>query len=715
MGKKILEAESGFLVTKEKLPDRFLFTGKISCENTRSGYIFYLFEIFSPWAKIIKVKKAVLDILNKRIVENDYSEAFFEEVINEVNEGLNTLAESGENEWIGNINAIIGLISNDELFIAQAGKISGYIFRKGKISSLTESQTLIQTSPLQTFSDIISGGLVDDDKIVFGNRELYNHLSLDRIRRITEQLTAKESILELYRDLKKYKIVDVNAIVIEAKDINSAEDKIITEIPEVIYLDQVKDSLLKIAQKKLSPKIKAYYKKSKELTRAGAIIAKEKGSLWFHKSKIYIGKKIQSKKTDNLEQEFPGSNQDDKYKRIKVKTKNYRQEKNSKTYDFFQNVISIAANSWLVISKKEYRKYLYLALIFIFLLSGYLKIRSNNIHRDQLKAKIEIANAYDQAKDLFASTSEAIALGKTTDTAQLYQALELATKAEESPADKDNAVKLVRQIRESIDKIEKITRFYDLSPSFKLGDASINKFILAGSEIFGINEEGKIYSGNILDNQVKLVGSVGKENSETLDMAYLEAQDKIIILTAENKVYSYETKSKAVAEVTLQSGDWGKPTSIDVFSSNIYSLDNNSVMKFIAGDATYSAGAPSITAKKIESTNCLDLAIDGSIFILTADGHVKKFTRGSHDTNFSLKPLPDGKNIADPGKIFTDVNTNYIYVNDKTNQKIVKFDKNGQFVKQYAIDGVNIDDFAINEKIKKGWALSAGQVYQFDL
>ena len=724
MAKTILEVTPAFLATKEKLPDRLLFTGKISGENTREGYLFYLFEILSPWSKVSKIKKLIKDTLEKSTLNAQFSEDFFEQCISQVNESLNRLAEAGENEWVGNLNAIIGLAYDDQLLIAQSGKISGYLFRKGKISSLTESPASNQQNPLQTFSDIIAGEMIKDDRVVFGNGELYNQLSLDKIRRLTEKLSPKESVLELYRELRRFKITNINTIIIEAKDINDAENATITEIPEVIYLDQVKESLLKIAKKRLDPVIKAAFIHGKKLYGVTKTAAGKHGKVLFEKSKIYAGRVGQkaAEKYKTAREENKSKSQigqivsDDSFKKMKVKTTTYTNKNSDAANKFFNVVRLYLTNFWRFLSVRENRKYLYLVLAVIIIFGGYLKIRDNNVHQSEIKQEREIANSYEQAKDLFDKANENLALGKTEDSKELEFALALSQKAEASPSDKDRAVALTKEIHEAIDKLNKITRLYDQQPVFKLGD-NIAKFVLSGYEVYGATAEGKVYYGNTQDKSVKLFASIGKENGAVKDAVLDENAGKIFFMMENNKLMSLDIASKTPGEIKLtDSSAWENTTAFDIFTSNIYLLDkdNNSVVKHIKEGEGYAKGTTYITAKKGSLANALDLAIDGNIYVLNGDGKMIKLTRGAVDTNFAISGIP-GTEATSLKTVFTNANTNYIYAFDATSNKIIRFDKNGQFVKQYAIDGVAINDFSINDKIKKGYILGDGNVYQFDL
>lgn len=736
MGKKDLVIRSAFLVTKEKLPDRFLFTGKVERENSAGGFLFYLFEILSPWSSVSRIKKHVLETLEKNLLKNELSEDFFEKVVNETNESLNNISESGGTEWIGNLNAVIGMVFDNKIFLTQSGKISGYIFRNTKISTLTENPSVANPDPLRSFSEIISGDLIENDKIVFGNTQLYNHLSLDRIRRITQNLTAKESILELYRDLRKFKIENVNSVIIESVGVASAENEISSALPEIIYLDQAKESLVALAKKHLGPKLKICMEKGSRYGGKAWTLTKKHGGIALKHSKVYwknrLGPKtkaILKKGGHKAEEAFVSAKSSIKpqiekikeqkqYKNIRVKTKLYTNSTTSRFNDFI-NYISAATRQIIkLFGIKNYRKYFYLVFILILLFSGYLKIRANNIHRDEIKAQEQITTAYDKASEIYNKAKEDIALGRISNTKEMNEALALAEKAKESPPNKNRSEELIREIHQSIDKIEKIERFYDVQPKFRLGN-SINRFVLAGADIVGVDSDGKIYSGNVRDNDAKLLGSVEKESGEILDLSYSESEQKIYVRTGTGKMLAFDLNSKTSSEMKMAdpAENWENSSKIDSFVSNIYLLDKdkNNILKHTKQDDEYSKGTIYVDAKKAALKDSVDFVVDGNIYILNSDGSVKKFSKGTLDPNFSIRNIPGSGKIEAPSKIFTGEENNYIYILDGKTNKIIRFDKNGEFISQYALDKITIDDFSANDKIKKAWVLSGGDIYEFDL
>lgn len=735
MGKFDFEVRSACLATKEKLPDRLLAVGKRNLQD--DSFVFYLIEILLPVAQSQKVKKALLSTFESYPV-NTTAESWLESILDEINRALNKLSENGENFWIGKINTILGIVSTHNIDIAQSGNISGYIFRNGKISSLTENVDLkSDPHPLRTFSDIISGQLTNGDKIIFGNSELYNHLSLDRIRRTTQALSAKESTLELCKYLKKMRVDNVNTIIIETDSKKEEGTDLTSELPEIIYLDQPDETLLCIIGKKMAPHVKNSYENSKKLygtvkkhtAKHSKVLLEKAKKNWKEstgpKTKEFLSSS--GKETSKLFQNVKKSigpqvtklQESQQFKKIKLKTKIYT----NKTPALGRHVTAIqhVISRWITfLSQKESRKYLYLILILIFLSIGYGKIRSNNINKDKILQEQQIANSYDEANTLFNTAKEDYALGKSNDTIKFSEALAIAKKGEEKIATKEKAIALSREIQEYIDKVSKMTRFYSDKLSSTPFSAPVNKIIAVGNEIYGIDTEGKIYIATPSNKESRLAASIGKENGEATQLTYSEAENIIYIYTSTNKLLNYDVKTKNSTELTISDADgkWEKAQSIATFLNNIYLLDSESgaVWKHPQASGSYGKGVPYVDPKKVPALkNSVSLAIDGNVYVLDKDGNVVKLSKNGKD-DFSLKniPAPNSK-ITEPKKLVTSEEATYLYVLDKNSNRIIKFSKTGDFVAQYTIDGKNIDDFVINDKIKKIWILSEGTIYELNL
>jgi hypothetical protein len=80
------------------------------------------------------------------------------------------------------------------------------------------------------------------------------------------------------------------------------------------------------------------------------------------------------------------------------------------------------------------------------------------------------------------------------------------------------------------------------------------------------------------------------------------------------------------------------------------------------------------------------MAIDGSIYLLYANGTILKFF-GGEPIPFELKGL--GEPLKTPTSLFTDEQTNFIYVADPGNRRILQLRKDGELFRQFKLTNGN--------------------------
>lgn len=171
-------------------------------------------------------------------------------------------------------------------------------------------------------------------------------------------------------------------------------------------------------------------------------------------------------------------------------------------------------------------------------------------------------------------------------------------------------------------------------------------------------------------------------------------------------------KKDTTKSLIKNSSDWKTIGGFGAYLGNFYVLDKQSGIVKYPGGTTPKAD---YLAKGVspDLTKAVDLTIDGSIWVLSSDGSILKFTKGAQD-DFTLKGLD--KPLVRPTRIVTSVDDNNVYVLDNGNKRIVVFDKNGNFLAQYQ-SGILSSAFAIDvhESDKKIYILSGGTIYGIDI
>lgn len=149
---------------------------------------------------------------------NRGTEESFGAALNKVNLALEDLAQHEVTSWIGTLDAVIGVMNKDELHFTKLGEGHIFLSKNKRIVNISEGLNEdINVHPVKTFSDISSGKLSIEDKIIFSTEELFKSLSWEEITRHTNTFTSNEfdNILKSTLDLEGE---DVSAITVNIKE-----------------------------------------------------------------------------------------------------------------------------------------------------------------------------------------------------------------------------------------------------------------------------------------------------------------------------------------------------------------------------------------------------------------------------------------------------------------------------------------------------------------
>ncbi len=185
---------------------------------------------------------------------------------------------------------------------------------------------------------------------------------------------------------------------------------------------------------------------------------------------------------------------------------------------------------------------------------------------------------------------------------------------------------------------------------------------------------------------------------------------KNVYMVDKNAITSFSKANAAKKEVLKNNSDWEIPTAIAPYQTNLYVLDQKKGVLKIIGGTTVSNY---FTAEKPDLTSATGLAIDGSIWIVTKDGKILKYTKAKKDT-FTLSGMT--RELKSPTKIVTTAETEYLYILDNGNNRIVKTDKKGSFQKEITAPFISqAKDFEVVESEKKAYILSGSKIYELAL
>jgi DNA-binding beta-propeller fold protein YncE len=153
-------------------------------------------------------------------------------------------------------------------------------------------------------------------------------------------------------------------------------------------------------------------------------------------------------------------------------------------------------------------------------------------------------------------------------------------------------------------------------------------------------------------------------------------------------------------------------TGLGIYNGNLYALDglNGQILKNDKSGNAFSA-PKNWLADNTDIKGGVDLAIDGSIYILKENGDLLKFLKGKK-TDFTLDKIEPA--LQAPTKLYLTADQKFIYIMEPKNERIAIFDKAGKYILQYSSDKFNnLKSFYPDEKNKLIYVLNSTEILSF--
>ena len=738
------EIQYARLATTEKLPDRFLnaqLRANSDLSKVNMGQVFSLVEILTPWFPTAQIGQTIINTFGESYWQGGSTSdlANFEDALKHVNETLAQITQNGETDWIGNVNATLGVLVENKLHIAQTGKAEAYVFRDGKINHLTEglAQSGGEPHPLKTFSNVTSGELRSRDKILIANPELFKQIDLENLRQIILMGSPKEAILQLAKLLKKKKKNTVNVLILHLLSSEEYAKLPVENGDDTIYLDKPLESIWASVQRAwqqlIFPILKSFGKSSQ---KAGS------KSLKFTQNYLATLKDKRTRqepvtKKDLYEKEFIGEDstntllKDEEIKYSPDLDVHYYNENKKQKEDKFGPILKKAggyasgAGRFILnlVKNKKLRPYILIITAVIILSIIALVINGN---RGKAGSNINL----NEAQGVLRTAQDALNDGKQAANSNdkekakilFVNAIDNATKITDKPVVGSEAKNVLTQAYIELDKLTSTTRFGSLSPIIKNSENTKNAFVISGSAY--LVTDNNISRGSISGGNVEKVATIPKSGGTTQFSTLIG--ENIYIYTSTQKIYEFQPKTGKIDLAKMDAPNWETANAITNYAGTIYLLDGivGQIYRHTSSSDSFAAGSPYVNAGGIDIKNAKSITIDGDVYVLTSNGQAIKLSR-SKLQEFSLRDLPSpNSKIETPVKIYTDSDSPYLFVLDNgisTNgpqlRRIVEFDKDGHFTHQYALpnDIGDISDFFVSVKAKKLWILSNNNVYEISI
>ncbi len=256
------------------------------------------------------------------------------------------------------------------------------------------------------------------------------------------------------------------------------------------------------------------------------------------------------------------------------------------------------------------------------------------------------------------------------------------------------------------------TLFFDASLVKKGG--TIDSLSLFESSLGLLDKINRsIYTLEVASKKSEIVGGGDAISGATHVATY---GDKIYVVTNRGVAMVRLSDKKTVPDTIEKSDQWGTIGAVAAFGGNLYLLDTakSRIWKYVATEKNFSELREYLNPDTLlDLSKATSMAIDGSVWVGTADGKILRFTQGKENTFFPQGVEPGLGNYL---VVYTSDVVKNIYILDRDNKRVVVVDKDGFYLAQYVWEGgILPTQIAVSEKEKKILLLAEGKIYALEL
>lgn len=329
----------------------------------------------------------------------------------------------------------------------------------------------------------------------------------------------------------------------------------------------------------------------------------------------------------------------------------------------------------------------------------------------------------------------------TTDKTTIRAALREADRNVESalllrPEDAE-AQHLRDEILTRLDQVNGVVRLQRVVPivEFKEQNSQPQRVLLYEASIYVLDRGGgRIYRyslnekrDGLTDPTAQVIFGAGEEHegtviAEMVDAALLNATDlvqtdTVLLLDQSKNLLRYDPAGDVTVLKVAEADQWQSPVLISTFNGNFYLLDrgSNRILKYVPTAAGYSAPPLDWLSEEtsVDFSTAVDMAVDGAIYVLLAQGTVLRFSEGLPE---KFEQTDIDVPIHSATALYATPLTGSLYLADTSNQRIVQFSKDGHFERQFLPPDESevfnqLQSIAVDELTGKIFALSGNKLW----
>ncbi len=697
--------------------------------KSRNGFVFLVANI----KKRSTDSELLLQFLNDqihRLADSFGKEANaqhrFEQFLGALNENISQQVRDGK--WkvqIDEFDAMIGIACETQMYLSGTGELTALFLHKKpsqryQIFNLFRGIQTEQNLPTweKTFAVILDGDLHGGDVFCISNKNLQQEIQNEELNSILTTLPPKgaaEKIRQYFSEKE-----NVLILIIKSETDKSVEKNKQAKILSDVSIDKLTKSEEKttelLSEKK--PKIgkiiiwileKIFSKQPASRILKDLRKGESKWKIALHATQILGRTGI--KYTKNISKKtLKKGGQLAKKENRKVAINKVMKEGSN-----ISNRIFNLKNKLFGLPKST--KYLTIGVIIIVIT---LAFSVSLLSKAQVKNKEQKAydDALNKVEDVIERAAGAIIYKDENQARTLYiNALSLIDKLPSDSVERSKKISDLKiDIRNATDEIRHMVTIPNpalITDLALLNDGLfVNSFTNLEKELYVHASDGKLYKFNRTQKLFKAV-SLKLEKIDTQIISSSSNNNFVYAIDENGDMYSHDIESLAQEKINLETIIKG--TDIVAYANRLYLLspaenEEGQIYRYSASGSIFSKPQPWIKAKTTNLNNATSLAIDGTIFVLKKSGQIIRYISGSEvgwSAGIVDPPITSATNI------WTDTESNYVYVMEPSTKRIIIFEKEtGNFVVQYKSTAFSeMVNFVVDESNYTIYIMSGSKLY----
>ncbi len=722
----------------------------------KMGRLFGILEINTPSRENSQIIAQLIGSLednyyNQIENENFDIEKAFENALEETNKEFVKMLQEKKFYLVGNlneqtikekINLAVGLIKNDQLLISYLNNAGAFLIHKTKQDyklidikkiSKGENNTKKEEESNKLFTNLLQGQLNPPDYLCVANNNFLNYVSLERIQKTITSLPIHKAAEYFKNSLLQHEGYNFAAIIIKntkEEQTKTPESASLTSITELNYTESSTERLLSpsfwTGFKKIINHIINLFQKGKQLQKKENELSMESPETdSLAAESIENQTEIENQAEPEKMTKYPSGiliGWQKFYGRIKRTTKNFF-TKNTVILDNLQKIknylrLKLAYLGTYLKKIPNLSKILLIIgilLIILFIYStSYFKHQQNEAIDSQA-----FQNSTNQIEEKINLAESDIIFGDETKAREeISQAQELldslvvnSQKQKEKQGELSSSIEAVIAKLRHITNITEPTLIADLSTE-QDNNINIQNIIYQNNSILAFDSiNNNSYEINLDTREINKIYSNLSDIGKIIKAKNVGNQ--ILVYHDKNGFVQFKDNKFVPLNIGLQSN--GQIIDFASYSGRLYTVDikNNQIYRYQPIDNGYANGLAWLKEANFDLKNINSIGIDTNIWLLSNDGQIFKFNKGLK-RDFTVKNLEPA--LESPTAFFTNDETNFLYILEPVNKRIVVLDKEGNLVTQYYSEAFdNLKSFEIIESEKKIFVVNDNKILFFNL